>query len=163
MKDYKNYRPKVSYKGTPKNPRDTLDNMKLWATYDPNLNFEENARLHHMFSVFIQQRNQANYRKEGWTLTFDEFKEAWDDKWDNRGRKKGTYCSTRIDQTKPWTADNYVVMVRGEVYADWFRRFVTPKGIFKDISEAADAYNLSVPELRKIKDANPDEFYYTKK
>lgn len=73
---------------------------------------------HKKYRVYIQQKNQAQFREEGWTLTFDEWKQIWADsgEWDNRGRQKGCYCMTRQDWGLPWTTDNTIIVSR-EVHA----------------------------------------------
>ena len=69
---------------------------------------------HKKYRVFIQQRNQANFRKEEWTMTFAEWKSVWDQsgQWENRGRTKDTFCMTRLDVEKPWTVDNAIIVTR---------------------------------------------------
>jgi hypothetical protein len=73
---------------------------------------------HKKYKVFIQQKNQAQFRDEGWLVTFEEWKQFWDQsgQWENRGRERGTYCMTRQDWSTPWTVKNIVIVPR-EVHA----------------------------------------------
>lgn len=73
---------------------------------------------HKRYRVWIQQKNQAQWREEGWNIDFETWKQLWADsgQWDNRGRVKGTYCMTRKDWSTPWTLDNVVIVPR-EVHA----------------------------------------------
>lgn len=67
---------------------------------------------HHKYRVFIQQKNQAQFREEGWTITFEQWKDLWKDLWESRGREKGTYCMSRKDWSLPWTPTNVAVITR---------------------------------------------------
>ena len=70
--------------------------------------------VHKKYRVFIQQRNQALYREEGWTIDFDTWCTIWGDQWPLRGREKGTYCMSRKDWSLPWTATNVAIITREE-------------------------------------------------
>ena len=71
---------------------------------------------HKKYRVFIQQKNQAQWRGEGWEISFDAWKLLWDisGQWDNRGRARSCYCMTRRDHTLPWSIDNTVIITREE-------------------------------------------------
>jgi hypothetical protein len=71
---------------------------------------------HKKYRVFIQQRNQAQWRGEGWHISFEEWKQLWDEsgQWELRGRVKGTWCMSRRDWNEPWTVDNTQVITREE-------------------------------------------------
>jgi len=73
---------------------------------------EEHAR----YRVYIQQRNQAQWREEGWNITFAEWKQLWADsgQWLNRGRERGHWCMSRRDWSLPWTRANAAVITREE-------------------------------------------------
>jgi hypothetical protein len=73
---------------------------------------------HKRYRVWIQQKNQAQYREEGWSIDFETWKQLWAEsgQWLNRGREKGCYCMTRRDWSTPWTVDNAVIVPR-EVHA----------------------------------------------
>ena len=69
---------------------------------------------HKKYRVYIQQRNQAQWREEGWTISYEAWKDLWAEsgQWDNRGRERGCYCMTRTDWSLPWTLDNVVIVTR---------------------------------------------------
>lgn len=79
----------------------------VWVTGDDPL-------LHDKYRVFIQQRNQANFRNEEWSLSFETWCKMWEEHWDQRGRTRDSYCMTRNDQDGPWDETNTVVMARSE-------------------------------------------------
>ena len=100
----------ISTKGIPR-PQARGPRPHVWITGpDP----EEHKR----YRVFIQQKNQANYREEGWNIDFEAWKQLWADseQWLNRGREKGCYCMTRRDWSLPWTVANAQIVTR-EVHA----------------------------------------------
>ena len=70
--------------------------------------------LHVKWRVWGQQKNQAQWREEGWTIEFADWCRIWDQsgQWLNRGRVRGTYCMTRLDWSLPWTVDNVVIVPR---------------------------------------------------
>jgi hypothetical protein len=69
---------------------------------------------HKKYRVWIQQKNQAQFREEGWTISFEAWKRMWDasGQWENRGREKGCYCMTRLDWSTPWTEENAQIVTR---------------------------------------------------
>jgi hypothetical protein len=69
---------------------------------------------HKKYRTFIQQKNQAQWRGEGWAITFEAWKQLWDEsgQWENRGRARSCYCMTRRDHLMPWTPDNVVIITR---------------------------------------------------
>jgi hypothetical protein len=60
--------------------------------------------------VFTQQRNQAQWRKEIWELSYDQWFELWGDQVNNRGRGVGKSMMFRLDKRLPWCATNCVIM-----------------------------------------------------
>lgn len=69
---------------------------------------------HKRYRVFIQQKNQAQWRDEGWEISFEAWKQLWADsgQWDNRGRARSCYCMTRLDHHLPWSVDNVEIVTR---------------------------------------------------
>ena len=69
---------------------------------------------HKRYRVFIQQKNQAQWRDEGWEISFEAWKQLWADsgQWENRGRARSCYCMTRLDHRAPWTPDNVEIITR---------------------------------------------------
>jgi hypothetical protein len=72
-------------------------------------------KRHRLYTPWLNARAQANYRQEGWVMTFDEFAEMWGDNWDLRGRDGPDLCMCRIDSEKPWSRDNCEIVTRKEV------------------------------------------------
>jgi hypothetical protein len=70
--------------------------------------------LHDKYLIWVQQRNQAQYRSEGWQLPFETWCALWQDHWHLRGRARGCYCMTRISTEGAWEVDNVVVVTREE-------------------------------------------------
>jgi hypothetical protein len=93
------------YKANGKKPRDP----STWIS-------GPDEYAHDQYYCFMQQRNQARWRKEGWLadLDFWTWKKIWDDsgEYHNRGRKPENYCMTRIDHELPWSKDNVQVIER---------------------------------------------------
>ena len=69
---------------------------------------------HKRYFIWLQQRNQAQYRREEWNLTFEQWLELWGDQIVNRGRKKDDLCMTRRDPLGPWDMDNAYIIERGK-------------------------------------------------
>lgn len=67
---------------------------------------------HKKYLVWLQQRNQAIYREEPWTIGFDDWIQIWGDKWEHRGRQRGQYCMSRKDWSLPWSVDNVAIITR---------------------------------------------------
>lgn len=69
---------------------------------------------HKRYRTFIQQRNQAQWREEVWTISFEEWKQLWAEsgQWYNRGRERGCYCMTRKDREGPWSVNNVHIVTR---------------------------------------------------
>lgn len=69
-------------------------------------------RIHEYFRVFLQHRNQANWRQESYELSWEQWFEIWADKIEQRGRKSGQYYMTRIDNDLSWNKDNVRIKQR---------------------------------------------------
>ena len=68
--------------------------------------------LHEKYRVWLQQKNQAQWRDEGWSIGFTDWCNLWADLWESRGRTRGSYCMSRLDWSLPWTLDNVAVITR---------------------------------------------------
>jgi hypothetical protein len=68
--------------------------------------------LHKKYLVWLQQKNQAQFRSEGWHIDFDTWCAIWGELWVNRGRERGSLCMTRRDWAAPWTPDNVIIVTR---------------------------------------------------
>jgi hypothetical protein len=66
------------------------------------------------YLVWLQQKNQAQWREEGWDIPFEAWRDLWRDLWDHRGRERGTYCMSRVDWSLPWTLSNVMIITREE-------------------------------------------------
>lgn len=78
-------------------------------------------RTHLQYRAFVQQRNQAVFREEGWSVTFEEYQHLWQAHWEQRGRLSASYMMTRINSDLPWSRENCCVITRqqhGERQAD---------------------------------------------
>ena len=67
---------------------------------------------HKQYMAWALQREQAKFRGEKHTLSFDEFVEIWGDLWHNRGRMAWSMVMTRVDLDKGWYRDNVCIMER---------------------------------------------------
>jgi len=69
---------------------------------------------HQYYRSWCQQRNQANFRKEGWDFTFEDWLTAWGDLIHQKGQGQNQYCMKRKDRSQPWTKDNVKIVIRAE-------------------------------------------------
>lgn len=77
----------------------------LWKTGpDPD--------LRQRYYLWLQQRNQALWRGEGWHIDFADWMELWQPYWHLRGRSRGHMCMSRQDWSLPWTLDNVIIVTR---------------------------------------------------
>ena len=67
---------------------------------------------HQQYLAFLQMRAQANYRKEQFELTFQDFQDLWAGKWHRKGRGTLDYCLTRDDFNDSWNFINTVCVPR---------------------------------------------------
>lgn len=70
--------------------------------------------LHKQYLTWLQQKNQANFRKEHWDLPFEVWLDMWRPYWHLRGRGSGEYCMTRTNLDGAWTQDNVEIVTRKE-------------------------------------------------
>lgn len=71
-------------------------------------------RRHSMYMPWNRAKAQANFRKEAWDLTFEQFYEIWKDDWEKRGRQADDLCMTREDPDGAWDIKNTVLVTRHE-------------------------------------------------
>jgi hypothetical protein len=69
---------------------------------------------HSLYIPWLKAKAQANFRKEEWTMTFDEWFDLWKDCWHLRGRGAEDMCMTRADTDGSWSAENTILMTRKE-------------------------------------------------
>ena len=73
-----------------------------------------NERLHVMHHHWHRSRAQALFRNEPWDLPFAVWAEIWGTDFELRGRDRSGLCMTRCDFSRPWHADNVVIITRGQ-------------------------------------------------
>jgi hypothetical protein len=69
---------------------------------------------HKFYRAFAQQRNQAQWRGETWTMSFEEWFDTWGNDIERRGRGSGDLAMTRKDASQPWCVDNVDIITRKE-------------------------------------------------
>lgn len=69
---------------------------------------------HKQYLIWLQQKNQAQYRREGWTIAFEAWLDLWQGLWDQRGRTPQSLCMTRKDTDLTWELDNVEIITRAE-------------------------------------------------
>ena len=74
----------------------------------------QGALNHEQYLSWLQMKAQANYRKELFELTFEDFQKLWKDRWDMKGRGSDDYCLTRKDPEGDWTLKNTLCILRVE-------------------------------------------------
>ena len=78
--------------------------------------------VHEMYRTFVQARNQANFRGETWSLTFDDYQALWREHWQHKGRTVNDYCMARLDVELAWDLGNVEVLSRHEHFGRANRR-----------------------------------------
>ena len=73
---------------------------------------------HKQHQVWVQQRNQAQWRGEEWDFAFEDWIILWGDLWQHRGRGSDQYCMTRVDKEAAWTKLNCIVITREQHFAN---------------------------------------------
>ena len=69
---------------------------------------------HEMYTPWMRAKAQANFRNEGWDMSFEEYHAMWEPFWSQRGRGADDVCMSRKDYGKPWTVDNCMIVSRRE-------------------------------------------------
>jgi hypothetical protein len=64
--------------------------------------------------AWLVHRSQARYRKEEYSLTWQDYEQAWGDRFSQKGRTQSDLTLVRIDPEKPWQLDNVKTMIRSE-------------------------------------------------
>ena len=68
---------------------------------------------HDCHMAYLKHKAQANYRKEQYALTEQEWMSLWNEEmWNLRGRGKGNVRLTRINAQLPWCLSNVEFVVR---------------------------------------------------
>ena len=75
----------------------------------------QDPQLHVRYNPFLKSRAQAWYRKEEWSLNFEEWCSLWTwDKWQLRGKASSDFAMVRIDYEKGWSLANCEIVTRRE-------------------------------------------------
>lgn len=61
---------------------------------------------HQQYRAWMQSKAQANFRKEIFLLTFEDFQQLWLGRWDQKGRGRYDFCLTREDPDGAWELSN---------------------------------------------------------
>lgn len=71
---------------------------------------------HEMYYAWQKHRSQANYRKEPYDLSWEDWEKIWQNTtlFLNRGRKPDDMTLTREDPDGAWTLSNCIVITRLE-------------------------------------------------
>lgn len=69
---------------------------------------------HQQYRAWVQARAQANYRKEVFLLSFEDFQRLWQAHWHQKGRGRLDYCLTREDPDGAWELSNVECIPRVE-------------------------------------------------
>jgi hypothetical protein len=69
------------------------------------------------YKIWGQQRNQALWRKEDWSLPFLDWVRIWGSDYQFKGQDQDSLCMTRRDLAMPWTEDNVVIISRRDHFA----------------------------------------------
>jgi hypothetical protein len=69
---------------------------------------------HQMYQPWLVAKAQANFRGEEWLLPFEDYFNAWNGLWEQRGRLSNDLCMTRTDYDGPWHKDNIEIVTRKE-------------------------------------------------
>lgn len=73
------------------------------------------AITHDKYYAWLKHRSQANYRKEHYELTWEDWQELWTpEKWEKRGRGSKDLCLRRKNLNLGWTRTNCVVLTVAE-------------------------------------------------
>jgi hypothetical protein len=73
-------------------------------------------RAHAQYRAYLVHRAQANFRKEGHELTFDQWANIWNKNsaWEQRGRGSDCVCLVRKNANDTWHAKNIEIVSRYE-------------------------------------------------
>ena len=95
----------------------TTDNIKQPKKYPKDTQpwrWKTGADLltHQQYRAWLQQRNQAQWRGEAWTLPFLAWLDLWGTNWHLRGRTSDSMMMTRRDIQAAWSVTNTHVITR---------------------------------------------------
>lgn len=104
MYKYK-YKPKIKGNGVGVGKR---ENPNSWCTGPDPVR-------HDKYYAYLKHKSQANYRKEPYSLSWEQFEQFWPDHlWMQRGRQGHNLCLRMIDPEQGWEIKNCEVVTRKE-------------------------------------------------
>jgi hypothetical protein len=69
---------------------------------------------HKQYTAWLRSKAQANFRKEVWLLSFEDYQRLWCLHWQFRGRGREDYVMSREDHQGAWVLGNVQVTRRYE-------------------------------------------------
>ena len=72
---------------------------------------------HAKYIAWQRARAQANYRKEEWQITFQDWVAVWGENWHRRGRSPDSLVMMRRRWQEPWTKRNAQLVDRPTFHA----------------------------------------------
>jgi hypothetical protein len=88
--------------------------MKIKKTRPGAWKTGPDPELHRRYLQWLQQKNQAQFRKELWDLPFETWMEIWGDRIELRGRQCGQLSMIRKNYREAWHRDNVILVTREE-------------------------------------------------
>lgn len=151
---YKISQPTATYRA--ENLVETLDGVWSYADFKFNM-YEPRAHDHaRKLRAFTQHRLNAGDRGIDFLFTFDEWCDWWetDDRWANRGTRKGCFVMARKNDCGPYSFTNVYCATVEQNAKDrrgrenhWradddelAKGVITPKGVFVNFHEALKAH-----------------------
>jgi hypothetical protein len=93
-----------------------LSNPDLWCTGPDPLR-------HEIYYAYLKHQAQARFRKEDYTLTFEDWESLWTtERWLQRGRKIDNLCLQQKEPGDGWHLNNVEVVTRRKHFADIKKR-----------------------------------------
>lgn len=68
----------------------------------------KDLELYPHYRAYVQHRNQAQYRKEVYKLTFEDWIELFGENLNDRGRRQGQWTLRLIDRSQGWIVGNVI-------------------------------------------------------
>ena len=72
---------------------------------------------HQQYTAWHRARAQAHYRRELWSITFDQWVKLWAGNWHRRGRHKHCLMLMKRRWKEPWSTRNAHLVNRDQFHA----------------------------------------------
>lgn len=105
-------------RGVPYKPRSLSPDRKYYTGPRPERWITGPDRLtHEQYESWLVHKAQARFRGEEHDLSFEDFKELWDQdgNWHSRGRNSTDICMTRWDSGQAWCKENIRMIERSQL------------------------------------------------